>query len=392
VDIGHDIFQPVWWRFTKYEISDDGFCIRPAAGAELKTYDPRDAYKKRGRAKDVVPPYQSLINLLARATDRPSSRSRLLTLKPSGEEEILQWCSTHGLLGVLPQMAQSAFLAPRVELTPKFPPPTLYQKSFAAQRSFSRRAGEWMLSFDNYEERYDDDGDDDGWVWNLPLEAAGQLLPQEKCKIFHEPGVMMEDLESGEQRWESFGPTWSRFFPDVPKEEIETYNYPPFLAEEFWHQYAEPVEKFVGAAQLLHSALTDIKEGRPDGLLILKRLVSPIGVTFEKARGGGLEQRWISPSLLATYAMMACLDLKARWRLFRCKRKDCRLLFASRAYQAAYCTETCRNTVHKRKWRKQKERSGTKATSKRPQTNRTQQSGYPTQNVGNDYGKEARTK
>ncbi len=356
MDTAREIFQPVWWRFTKYEITwdeitGDGW-IRPAPDAKLRPYDPSDAYKKRGRTRDVVPPYQSLISLLERAAYRPFSRSRLLTLTPSGEEEILQWCSTHGLLGVLPQMAQFAFLAPRIGAS-----------GVPGQLRFFRRVGEWTASFDDHrDDDVDDDVDDDGGVGNLPVEAAGQLLPQERCKFFHESGAMMEDLESGEERWESFGRTWARFFPDVPKEELETYNYPPFLGEEFWRQYAEPVQKFLEAAQLLQSALTGIKEGSPDGLRILKRLVSPLGVTFEKAYRRGLEQRWISPSLLATYAMMAGLDLEGRWRVFKCKRKDCGRIFVSRAYQAAYCTPTCRDTVHKRKWRnKAKDRLGTKS-------------------------------
>jgi hypothetical protein len=332
MDTQREIFKPNWWRFTDYEIHAG--CIRPASGAKLESYNPGNAYEQNQTRKDIAPPYQALIDLLHEIELGPPDRISLAALTSKHQEAILQWCCAHGLLGVLPHVAQSAFLAPRFAPSDEY-----FQTCRPIQRRFERCNGAWTVSPDYLPDH------------GLPFELAGQLVDDKTRRLFHEPGVNIEDLRSGQPRWELFGSTWARFFPDVPKTESETYNYPLLLGKPFWQQYGEPLAKFLEAARLLRAALTDQQKGHARGRQTLNRLVSPIRISFGKSRSHGLEQRWVSPSLLATYAMMAGLDLKSTWRLHECKRKDCRKIFVSRAYQVSFCSRTCQFTFHKRKWR-----------------------------------------
>src|SRR5262249_17832760 len=76
----------------------------------------------------------------------------------------------------------------------------------------------------------------------------------------------------------------------------------------------------------------------------LNRVVSPVSqlLVFD---GKTFRQRWSSPSLLASYGMMALLDLAGE-RLKSCW--ECGRLFTASSYQARYCSSAHASKARKR--------------------------------------------
>jgi hypothetical protein len=349
MNIYDQVFHPHWYRFDDYVIQDS--YIRPKSGARLKTYSPVGDVDEPGnvtRHKHVVP-YQPLLDLLAGLGIQPSSRSQLPLLTDDHRAAIIEWCNHHGLFGLLPHLTHFAFLAARYKLTPQFqqiayptkplqpPAGEYFQSCYAVQGGYSRENGAWTSSPDYLNHSF-------------PREFGGQLVSDKQTlKVFREPGVLFEKLETGMRQWEPFVINWKRFFPSVPKEEAATYEYAFPPTEHFWQEYAEPVDDFLRAAQLLQNALVNHSKGRPQGLRTLQRLINPIGIAFEAGKDHGIKtMRWRSPSLLASYAMMTLLDFNSGQRPYHCERDDCGKMFVSSAYQARYCSSSCRFAVLKR--------------------------------------------
>ena len=95
-----------WCRFSRYEIRDGA--IRPARNADLSWYDPWEIYRISEKDKGTPPPYQSLLALvwsLGAVFVEAESRWRFdcgaESLDLSEQNEILDWCSRFGLLGIL---------------------------------------------------------------------------------------------------------------------------------------------------------------------------------------------------------------------------------------------------------------------------------------------------
>ena len=126
--------------------------------------------------------------------------------------------------------------------------------------------------------------------------------------------------------------------------------------------YAEPVEDFVAAATLFLTTVKCLGEtGRAgDGLQgdmgeirgrldMLHRLLDPIGPAVGLTKDGAFRQEWRASTQLATYAMMALLDITEQRRPLVCT--ICGRLFVTKAYQGIYCSATCRQTAQKRRYR-----------------------------------------
>ncbi len=64
----------------------------------------------------------------------------------------------------------------------------------------------------------------------------------------------------------------------------------------------------------------------------------------------GLRFQEATASLLGAFATMVLIDLTEKRRPRICK--NCDKLFVTKAYKGTYCSDTCRNTAHKRQYRK----------------------------------------
>lgn len=358
-----------WWRFDAYELRR-GY-LRPKPGAQLHQYDPWAEYRQaigeggqqrsRGSNREWLIPYEELLNLTRELTVKIAKPSGYPRLDRADEERLLAWLAEHGLLGILPGRAETVTTALRWGKG---------QSATCAQ--YWKAAHGWcavnMMLF----------APDDGRVLT-PRTVGAVVTPRHRRAMgWPEPGVGIycdsphstwteDDVhESATEvafkgggyatvpvhhlRFEPLARTWARFFPDVRRRESETYDYPEPGGERFWEMYAEPLLEFMAEAAALGRVLEELaSEQLPArGLRMLEELVRPVVPSLERTQNGSLRQKWVCPSLLTSFAMMALLDQAEGRRLLRC---DCGRLFVPLSPKAEYCSERCRARVQMRRYR-----------------------------------------
>ncbi len=315
----------IWPRFAHYEIRD-GY-IRPRKNARLEHYE---LFAGPGRAKSASRPYEALAEIVRQGRYTVSTGAAT----PETEAAVLSWCQRYGLLGVLLQRVETVVMPVRVATG---------DEASASQTWLHRTPRGWQMN-------------------------SFGLLNAKSLPAPRDIGVMLHGLGDSEVVWEPLTQSWASFFPSVPATERETYSYPHPSSDEFWTIYAEPLKVFLDAAAELSRALEDISRGRGNlgqsktrsrkaspiddfGLAIgqLTGYTSTVRLSFDPSTDD-ITQRWVAPTLFASLAMTALQDLASRERLRTCV--QCGRLFASRAYQARYCSLRCRRTVNKRTYRK----------------------------------------
>jgi hypothetical protein len=313
-----------WWqRFDSYEFREGW--IRPAPGASLTEYDPWQEHGAQG---------QGVYRGLCALSERMRESSKIVATSggqlayefadPVGSD-VLDWCSQHGLLGVLLNMADSVVLPARWRASPTLssllwgdPPPC-----HPSITTYRRVNGGWSIGGHTYPFPADDD----------ELERRRHAVPgtivgsTDRHESWPAPGVAIRKLGEEEARFEAFGETWSRYFPDVPSGGVEICEYPPPLTDGFWIQYGERVEDFMNAAihfaqalewveQGHRRSLDELEDGKPakwwrftTGHRWMEELIQPVSPVLNRQENGEFESLWASPSLLSSLAMMAFLDL-----------------------------------------------------------------------------------
>jgi hypothetical protein len=294
-----------------------------------------------------MPPYQSLGKLVREVG--PDAEN----MKPKARDRLLEWCSKHGLLGILPHRTLSIVLAPRFEhrinvgtiieeLPKRF---TCDAATLMVQNEYLRQPSGWESRVHHV--RYGKGG------------VEGEPVPEPAAsKLFDKPRALIYDEFMGRRNLESLDTTWARFFPKVPPQEWQSYAYPLPATNEFWNLYAEPVSRFLHMAILLQLTLGAIGKGHPEAHETFRAFLEPIGpAVIPTTRDVTLEQRWNSGSLLATFAMMAYLDVTSGGRVIQCARDRCRVFFVTTAWQAAYCSDRCRWAVQRKRNRDKQEQA-----------------------------------
>lgn len=174
--------------------------------------------------------------------------------------------------------------------------------------------------------------------------------------------VLLRDLDGLELVEEDLKTTWGQFFPGVEAWEKESFPYPLPYTGKFSRVYAEPVAHFCLAAEPLVRAMSHLGatppkiEGDPqlargqalNAINIVRRSVTSV-VEIDSA--GKPKIRWVAPSLLASFAEMFVQDLTFGRPTQHCE--ACGVGFVSGAYQARYCSQTCRYREQKRRLREQ---------------------------------------
>ena len=90
-------------------------------------------------------------------------------------------------------------------------------------------------------------------------EREGQLVPGEYIPDeWPGPSVLLQKLRDNEWEEEPISKTWAQFFPDIAKDEKETYRYPMPMSDEFWGLHAEPVDAFFNGANALWRTIQDL--------------------------------------------------------------------------------------------------------------------------------------
>ena len=126
---------------------------------------------------------------------------------------------------------------------------------------------------------------------------------------------------------ESFGQSWSTFFPSIPRKQVETYLYPIPLSPPFWEIYSERVSDFLMGVYALRDALVSLNESASQfddqqfwqGHTLLNNLVSSSSMVITRASDGSYRQEWRVASLLGCFAMMALQDLTQQREVLRCE-------------------------------------------------------------------------
>jgi len=342
-----------WWRFDRYELR--GGYVRPAPGAKLEVYNLWEEYFDTQR-KDT-PPYHSLLNLIDRMDIRLANESSLLALTPESKDLLLVWCAENGLLGMLPQQVQMVVLAAKGQ--------HLSYTVESSQSRYIRKNNKWYLSSHSgeFHWHYTDES-----YFTVDKEEQEKELKEHLSKAYRSPYALIQLIGSDELSQEPLSKTWASFFPDVPENERETYEYPEPLSEEFWQIYAEPVEAFLRGAVILKDALEFLGKGEKTegngnisfntalGLSMINSLVSSVGTGLYFAGNNSYRQQWASSSLLASYAAMAVFDLAGNRPPRRCE--GCKEFFIRGSHKALHCSDTCRHTAQKRRYRDRKRQKG----------------------------------
>lgn len=392
-----------WWRHESYEIRA-GYIV-PSDDAECCAYDPWELHHvARTPGTDLRSPAAQLLRIAGKLNFEQRAQSGGgTTFVIEGEEELLDFCSRYGLLGILPHEA--------VSVTPA--PPAMYaarsHELIVANPTWHRVGGTWtgFPAIERYTEedapglaeRLIDEGillehvaddplfggfgpfgdvdvDPDslatkGWpvsffIEEVTHETRGDGVPPalliDTPKGWPEgwapPGVMR--LAAADERdifrpdrgmphagWmhEPITRTWTSYFPSIPPTQDENYIFPRPLSRQFWQVYAEPVESFIRTARLLEMGTDDFS--------LLNRLTPTAGVALTEG-DEGLREEWTFSSLISALAMMIMDDLTGPMRLRRCER--CHAPYFSKAREAKYCSDTCRSTAAMKRWREKKRR------------------------------------
>ena len=351
-----------WWRHDRYEIRERH--IRPADNARLVAYDPWEArLGSRIGQKEASPPYESLSGLIDDIEFHSKGR-----FAPESELMVVEWCARYGLLGVLLQRVRWVVLAPRWTLPAELSDPE--NRPIPSDRAlnlvpvvrrFSRSSLGWVSTYSPNFAKGELLGVPDG-----PGRRGALVSKENHPDEWANTGVLVESMTDLAVDFEPLGKTWARYFPDVPREETESYEYPLPTTKEFWAKYAEPVDAFIGGARALRTALKNLQTTRVGfsrkeaqhvslGMARLNALAAPASLALYPRDDGSLQQRWVSPSLLASYAMMIMQDCTENRRVIPCD--NCKKLFVSDSYQSKYCSIQCRNTFQKRRYRQKKKRT-----------------------------------
>jgi hypothetical protein len=321
--------EGAWFRFDRYELREG--CIKPAVGATLERYRPFEQYGAPTGKTSKRQSYHALLELIRPLDSEALANPRFSLYKwvEENELQVLTWCSENGLLGVLPHRTEMVILAEETR-SAEFLPPGM---QLHACTRYLRTARGW-----------------------LPVEDVG-FLPNQSP----EPGAILRKLSGYDLSFEPLSATWGRFFPAIPADKRDLFQYPAPFSDEFCHQYAEPLDEFVNAARKLSEAVEALRGlGGPKTKLrneaqakrgedIMNALTAPVRQMLYHERGA-YKIGWISPSLLSSFAVMAELDF-SQSRTLICRNVSCRKFFVSKAPRARYCSPTCRATVQMRRYR-----------------------------------------
>jgi len=286
--------------------------------------------------------------------DEGESRWRLNgtaeSLEFSEQNEIVDWCSRFGLLGIMPHKAISVQIPPRSS-----------SPSGQEPKQYIRVNGQWIDLFHNIRM----DGSKLISFYDLAdmfqtLLSRAQLrsgktpdLPKvdELARPSHPiPTMSFIDVDGPSLRTVPVAAVLPTYFPDF-KDVGDRFECPLPLSEAFWRIYSERVDDFLQTAVTFLTAVEPISVWHDIGSLSrLESFLAPIGVSLSFDSTNQIQEQWVCPSLLSSFGRMAVQDLSAGMRVLRCE--CCGGPFVTSSYQARYCSKTCG-------WRQRKRRTRT---------------------------------
>lgn len=337
-DSARPLLAAPWWRFGRYEIVDG--VVRPTADAQIEPYDPWQDFldhRQRGTGEGrVKPPYQALVDLWhgVRARDVDGSYSDLDLRQ---EKRLLEWCRRHGLLGLWHHEVLLALF------------PDAQQRSEGGRlRGYERASWGWRevkvhAERANALRRPKGPRLPEGLLAAMPREVWRSALPS--------GGFVLRRLGSEAISHAPLDATWKLYFDRNGPLGEPAWPVPSPMSPEFWRSYGEPVAMIMFAAQELEFAIEYIADGgawSQASLEKLNALAGPVAPALRKTAEGPT-LGWDSPSLLASLATMAITDAAGGARSVVCR--ACGAPFLTKAYQARYCSNRCKETARTRRRR-----------------------------------------
>jgi hypothetical protein len=262
-----------------------------------------------------------------------SAANPMLGPQNDADKLVLDWCNTHGLLGLVPVLSTSIRVNDNVRH---------YRDG---GRWFSDILEEEIRGSRTMTWRTKDSGDQDSVTtpvrgdgnsnitWLSWLTREYESTPLVKKRAFF--GAL------------SPGETFTPWRP---------------WSQAFWKMYGEPVQEIADWSITFTHCADALSRSREveDHLLhashgVLSRLADSAAPRFRlyPTRSIVLDEERTPAGLLASYAQMLLWDFVEGRRALRCK--NCKRYFVSDEYRAAYCSPRCRNTAQSRRYRAKKE-------------------------------------
>ncbi len=355
-----------WYRASTYEFHSHSV-IRPSEGASVaEGYDPWRRHEQCV-GSDEETPYVTLMDIARRV----KVRGGMASIDSDTMEKAVSWINTNGLLGVMLHEVQYFCLSPQ-------------EGSALLSDPLTSAATYWRQ----------------GPFW-LPSSADPSL---------DMPAVALRQTLEGSSKEVSITKALGPYFPSVPDEERDTYQYPYPGSQEFWTQYSEPIGVFFAASIRFTETITTLLEVRGDRHLLEKAgVIAPFvvepkktlyetwpvtvdlgGISFdfdpEKAKAEMADERrydyiheafrsleallagagmylsvddqgeympsWRGPSLLSCLTAIALDDaLLGSAKVAHCASSDCNRIYRKTKPTALYCSDRCRKREEMRKYR-----------------------------------------
>lgn len=221
----------------------------------------------------------------------------------------------------------------------------------------------WRSSAPGYEEK---SVDRDSVILDDPVPP--EFIPD----ALKSPGVLIRRL--GTQYTDYYDLDFlEQFFPDVPSDGLEHFEFPVPGSNPFWSTYSEPIDRIASTACDLASAVyslitinelvrsgQDLEYGetghviQTNARLFLDRLASHCCYCILPTTAGSFQSRWVAPSPLAKYAAIAIEVLSSEFAFRNCE--VCERLYQPTKKTNLYCSTRCRQTAQKRRQRARKKK------------------------------------
>lgn len=252
-------------------------------------------------------------------------------LTPESQELLLAWVNDHGLLGLL----ESEILQLSADVRPK--------------------DGEGTEQSPNWQVVYNSNLSNDPDFYPL----LPEMLPPTTIHAIEAVARGIEDKVIRTKPWEKVA---EPFLPDYPlggTEDTSFYPVPGYPG--FLENYAEPVDRFISAANVLRRISDEIarlprvrgeEKKNPESdfdavvyqheaLVPLRSLLSLVQLDLSLDADGSLKSHYRSSSLLGILAIQLHSDLTGGKGAFH-ECGQCPTSFFSTGYQATYCSAECR--------------------------------------------------
>lgn len=322
------------------------------------------------KPSEAVAPYQDLLDLAAQCDESVRAEEKQKKLlerekaRPKLEAEITDWCTKHGLLGILPQRIQSVYHQPTWErnksrtLVPTIK--SAHRTSLGWQESSTVEVDRWTELLQRNLDKLKPKEGEPVFTRNAP--------PNWPSDWIEVTPFTMNEMDIAQvikyRRWRnrecpSIASTahFDQYFFPAAESGDPLSLFPLPGSEHFWDRYREPLAEFVIAATRFASgakAYVQLNERPADALDgdelyaldFFQALSRSVGLGAP-AEGQEYAPMTFAPSLLAAYAYMITLDMARLKLVMVCP--ECGKLFASRARRVIYCSVRCQSRVSKRR-------------------------------------------